>query len=531
MAIFTEFIDPSIVQNLGKELLNIVGTEVKTADTSLYERKSLKFRDIIDTTFPTMLVIDYANIKTELSQYKDLDAALKDYMTEKSKESGKTYSGLKLSDKEVDYLLQAIKIGIKRVPSKPISYKSLQVSLSNIINSDKQSNTIVQQVKQLFNTTYKLTDFSGDVEVFIFPNFVKVGETIRAPLGIGLAAVEASISSQTISGIDSIGQILNYGHTALGYIDNSGNAKLNFNSPKSLAIMFDAIESGTNSPKANAIQSALKANSSFVTDTKQTDVYITIDKEFSDGFVKLFVSVGGNSVKLENSVVNSLRGSSLESTKQYGGVNKVVLDKLAKAFTNTESTIGKRLTRFILKKRSSPNVIDYLFYNISSVLKGTPVSNYSGKAKESLTTKKINVSKEVVGGIAKTKVKLPKLPKPATTVRNVQGRFTSLASLQSMLNLALAQQVQQNMGTGTSRNVLNYRTGRFAESAQVTSLSQSRAGMITAFYTYMRNPYGTFSEGGAQGSPPSRDPKLLISKSIREVLATQVNNRLRAVLA
>jgi hypothetical protein len=260
-------------------------------------------------------------------------------------------------------------------------------------------------------------------------------------------------------------------------------------------------------------------------------VYVTIDKEFSDGFVKLFVSVGGNSVRLENSVVNSLRGSSLESTKQYGGVNKIVLDKLAKAFTNTESTIGKRLTRFILKKRSSPNVIDYLFYNISSVLKGIPVSNYSGKAKESLTTKKINVSKEVVGGIAKTKVKLPKLPKPITTVRNVQGRFTSLASLQTLLNLALAQQIQKNMGTGTNKNILNYRTGRLAESAQVTSLSQSREGMITAFYTYMKNPYQTFEPGYAQGSPRTRDPKLLISKSIREVLATQVNNRLRAVLA
>jgi hypothetical protein len=100
-----------------------------------------------------------------------------------------------------------------------------------------------------------------------------------------------------------------------------------------------------------------------------------------------------------------------------------------------------------------------------------------------------------------------------------------------MLNLALAQQIQRNMGTGTSKNILNYRTGRLAESAQVTSMSQSRAGMITAFYTYQRNPYGTFSEGGAQGSPKTRDPKLLISKSIREVLSTQVNNRMRAVLA
>jgi hypothetical protein len=53
--------------------------------------------------------------------------------------------------------------------------------------------------------------------------------------------------------------------------------------------------------------------------------------------------------------------------------------------------------------------------------------------------------------------------------------------------------------------------------------------MITAFYSYMKNPYATFSGGGQQQYPRSRDPKLLISKSIREIAATQVGNRLRAV--
>jgi hypothetical protein len=85
------------------------------------------------------------------------------------------------------------------------------------------------------------------------------------------------------------------------------------------------------------------------------------------------------------------------------------------------------------------------------------------------------------------------------------------------------------MGSGNSRSVLNLRTGRFAESVKVERLSESRAGMITAFYSYMKNPYATFSDGGQQQSPRSRDPKLLISKSIREIAAQQVGNRLRAV--
>ena len=52
--------------------------------------------------------------------------------------------------------------------------------------------------------------------------------------------------------------------------------------------------------------------------------------------------------------------------------------------------------------------------------------------------------------------------------------------------------------------------------------------MITAFYTYMKNPYQTFEPGFKQGSPASRSPKLLISKSIREIVANKVGNQLRA---
>lgn len=47
--------------------------------------------------------------------------------------------------------------------------------------------------------------------------------------------------------------------------------------------------------------------------------------------------------------------------------------------------------------------------------------------------------------------------------------------------------------------------------------------------TYMKNPYATFSRGGRQQFPRSRDPKLLISQSIREIAASKIANQLRAV--
>jgi hypothetical protein len=105
----------------------------------------------------------------------------------------------------------------------------------------------------------------------------------------------------------------------------------------------------------------------------------------------------------------------------------------------------------------------------------------------------------------------------------------SMANLKDLINSQLQDVISANMGDGRSRNILNYRTGRFASSAKVESLSISRQGMITAFYTYMQNPYATFSAGGKQSLPKSRDPKLLISKSIREIAQQMAINKLRAV--
>ena len=119
---------------------------------------------------------------------------------------------------------------------------------------------------------------------------------------------------------------------------------------------------------------------------------------------------------------------------------------------------------------------------------------------------------------------------PAAQLRDLGGRFSSLVSLQNILNQRLSGQITENMGDGTRYDILNYRTGRFANTVFVDKMSQSREGMITAFYTYMKYPYQTFEPGHPQGSPASRDPKLLISKSIREIGATIVKERMRAVL-
>jgi hypothetical protein len=85
------------------------------------------------------------------------------------------------------------------------------------------------------------------------------------------------------------------------------------------------------------------------------------------------------------------------------------------------------------------------------------------------------------------------------------------------------------MGDGNRKDILNYRTGRFASTINIDHLTQSREGLITVFYSYMKNPYATFSAGGKQERPKTRDPKLLIGKSIRDIASQVVTNQLRAI--
>ena len=117
-----------------------------------------------------------------------------------------------------------------------------------------------------------------------------------------------------------------------------------------------------------------------------------------------------------------------------------------------------------------------------------------------------------------------KMKQKEVRLRTTRGQFTSLVSIQNLLNARLHDQIKKNMGSPA----LNYRTGRFAKSAEITGMSISRQGMITAFYTYMKYPYQTFEPGYAQGSI-QRNPKTLISTSIRELATNIVGNRLRAV--
>jgi hypothetical protein len=197
---------------------------------------------------------------------------------------------------------------------------------------------------------------------------------------------------------------------------------------------------------------------------------------------------------------------------------------------------------YLVELRTSDNIPEYLSKLYKDILeskgsgrqtkKTTP--NIQALKSQKLKTKVSSPLNKVKLPLANMKTKLAKIKSELRTSKTAKVQPASVASLnlvslQNLINQQLQSVISANMGDGNSRNVLNYRTGRLASSAKVEYMSESRAGMITAFYSYMKNPYATFSDGGRQQNPRSRDPKLLIAKSIREIAQQQVGNRLRAV--
>jgi hypothetical protein len=225
---------------------------------------------------------------------------------------------------------------------------------------------------------------------------------------------------------------------------------------------------------------------------------------------------------------------------------KALVD-LDKKLLASEEALTKVLAKttnpsYLVELRTSDNIPEYLGKLYKDVLesKGSNRSiqittpNVSASKTQKLFTKVSSPLNKVKAPLASMKVKLAKIKSELNASKSAKAQVASgvsvdLFSLQNLINQQLQDVISANMGDGNRRDVLNYRTGRLAASAKVETMTESRAGMITAFYSYMKNPYATFSQGGQQQNPRSRDPKLLISKSIREIAAQQVGNRLRAV--
>ena len=113
-------------------------------------------------------------------------------------------------------------------------------------------------------------------------------------------------------------------------------------------------------------------------------------------------------------------------------------------------------------------------------------------------------------------------------LERVEEVTTDLTNIQSIINEHLPEYLQKNMGKGRATEVLNWRTGRFGNSAELVNLEKkkgSRSYILQGMITYLRNPYDVFRPGGRLHKE-GRDPKLLIDKSIRQILKEKALSKL-----
>lgn len=241
-------------------------------------------------------------------------------------------------------------------------------------------------------------------------------------------------------------------------------------------------------------------------------------KDFKDSIGKLFSSA-------------DVIGKYLQATSEL--YDKVLTDKLQKTVAKDIAARGKEIAEQLATTAGSDSILESFAKRIKHAIdpKQTPLPRASETIVKNNFTPKVTTkkSKNFTAAVPKTNTAKASSNIKKRIKTNLNRIPNNLTSLQNLLNANLVQQVKQNMGTGGRRDILNLRSGRFAESVQVERLSKSRQGMVTAFYSYMRNPYATFSSGGRQQNPRSRDPKLLISRSIRELAQKLAITKLRAM--
>lgn len=300
----------------------------------------------------------------------------------------------------------------------------------------------------------------------------------------------------TSSGTGGYGKYFDVGHTSIR--TDEGKTLGENVSGKQVELVFDAVSKLGPLTKAQArmVDSAIvKMNEAKAEFDIHAEYSSTIKSTFSKSFQDALLSVEANVVIIQEASENR------------------------RDFKAIEEKLVKQVKLALVDIQFSRNFKEEIEARLLASLTGKKVPG---------TVKTVKPPDIKIGKNKKVPVSKAIIDKPR--IRNLESkRLIGLDRLLNLLNYHLQDVVSANMGDGDERRILNYRTGRFAASAKVERLSMSREGLITAFYTYMKNPYATFSQGGRQQYPKTRDPRLLIGQSIRDIAAKYAAERLRAV--
>lgn len=523
----------------------LAGANTKVQKSALYKDfdvaklESKKLRDLIDSNLPTFYIVDIDLIVKELannlgfSNFSGNDEYVKSRFPKK--------------EKLVEFLHNTIKQAVLTIPQKPFLpfIDKVEKDFDGLVNTLAKRTSYIGYRNATTTFQFNLRTQGKALGVFIASDASSIVDNIGKNAYVVIAptfnsAVEKvnSILNKTLReaftktyDIDlkpysasanmrdrfTIGDFINAGHTAAFDINDK---LIGINMPLAQERQF--LLSGTE--KSEGIELAI------------ADLYL--DAKYDIKFKQNFTEKAGKMLDMQFSFVvtmpsafntNTLRTQELARIKAY--IGNVILPTVAEQAKNKFK--GGLLQDVGVNTGASPSLYEYVGDLFSATLKGKNapkvVKTSKANSKGTIKTPALLKTKAKLTGKVKSGGLKADVDKAAVSAKTNVEVAPNLFSLQSLINLQLQDVISANMGSGNSKNVLNYRTGRFASTVQVERLTSSRNGMITAFYSYMKNPYATFSAGGAQAIPASRDPKLLISKSIREIAQQVVSNQLRAV--
>lgn len=222
-------------------------------------------------------------------------------------------------------------------------------------------------------------------------------------------------------------------------------------------------------------------------------VFKTLDGKI-DGKIK--VSIVGIEQAAKNSYSGSKAGARLKKLKLWLTKNAYKLAYL----------------------KASPPLVNLLLQDAVDVFLGRV-------AKGGKINKKLGERRIVKGKVNTSAIGIEGTPdrgvvRDAKSIAN-EGEATDNTDLEGLIdfvNSKLHDKIQQNMGKGGAKQILNYRTGRFAKSAKVQALFDVKdKNAIGARVKYMRHPYGVFEPKGRLHKP-GRDPHHIFGRSIRQLL-------------
>lgn len=201
-------------------------------------------------------------------------------------------------------------------------------------------------------------------------------------------------------------------------------------------------------------------------------------------------------VEDESFTANQLKGSTIE--KKYLDEVKTLLNRFISNHSGWANQKGSR------------GASDIAVTELLKVLKKS-----TAKVKTTVDTKPSPSSKVTVTKVIKGKKPTVSSYLPDTNV-DIDQSDKNWMSIVDIINKKLQSTIIEHMKAPALVN----RTGTFAGSVKVVGVEKTAEGYPSFIYDYKRNPYQVFDTalGKAPWNTPARDPKSLISTSIREIV-------------